>query len=443
MSGLLKPGSAVKTESSNLDCYIHDFLDSGNQGEVYRAELGGKPVAFKLYYPDYLRFDKDLPQRLRMLIREGAPNDRFLWPIEFVPVVSGIQSCGYIMPLREKRFASLVDVMKRRVTPTFRSLATAGFELANGYFQLHAKGLCYSNINFGNVCLDPSNGQVCICDFEYVHVQGDDYAVYGTMKFMAPEIVTGQAKPSIDTDLYSLAVLLFYMFMFHHPLDGLKEWNIRCFDAPAQSKLYGSEPVFIFDPKDASNRPAPEQDANAEIFWSLYPTFLKDLFTRAFTDGIRDIKNGRVRESEWRAAMIQLRDSIIYCHKCGRENFYHREENHKNVDSHGKCWRCGTALKSPFRIQIGRKLVMLNHDTHLYPYHIDDGHGPYDFSKPVSSVAQHPNEKNVWGLKNLTGNKWVYTDPDGSAHDIEPGRSVTLVAGRHINFGKIEGEIQV
>ena len=30
---------------------------------------------------------------------------------------------------------------------------------------------------------------------------------------MAPEIVVGKAKPSRNTDLYSLAVLLFYMFM--------------------------------------------------------------------------------------------------------------------------------------------------------------------------------------------------------------------------------------
>jgi len=58
------------------------------------------------------------------------------------------------------------------------------------------------------------------------------------------------------------------------------------------------------------------------IYWPIYPQFLRDLFTKAFTTGIRDPKNGRVRESEWRTMMVRLRDSIIYCEYCGLENFY-------------------------------------------------------------------------------------------------------------------------
>jgi serine/threonine protein kinase len=34
---------------------------------------------------------------------------------------------------------------------------------------------------------------------------------------MAPEIVRGEAKPSNLTDLYSLGVLLFYLFHLGHP----------------------------------------------------------------------------------------------------------------------------------------------------------------------------------------------------------------------------------
>ena len=40
---------------------------------------------------------------------------------------------------------------------------------------------------------------------------------------MAPEIVRGQAKASTETDLFSLAVLLFYMLFMHHPLEGARE----------------------------------------------------------------------------------------------------------------------------------------------------------------------------------------------------------------------------
>ena len=65
---------------------------------------------------------------------------------------------------------------------------------------------------------------------------------------MAPEIVRGEAKPTTESDLFSLAVLLFYMLMMHHPLEGKKESDIKAFDLPAMNKIYGLEPVFIFDP---------------------------------------------------------------------------------------------------------------------------------------------------------------------------------------------------
>jgi serine/threonine protein kinase len=115
--------------------------------------------------------------------------------------------------------------------------------------------LCYSDISFGNVSLDPSTGQVCICDNDNVHVDGEPSGIGGTIGFMAPEIVRGKSMPTIDTDLFSLAVLLFYIFMMHHPLEGKKELEIKCFDYPAKKKLYGTEPLFVFDPQDNSNRP--------------------------------------------------------------------------------------------------------------------------------------------------------------------------------------------
>ena len=38
------------------------------------------------------------------------------------------------------------------------------------------------------------------------------------------------------------------------------------------------------------------------------------------------------------------------------------------------------------RIRIGRHVVMLNHDTKLYPHHIDDTRS-YDFGAPVAEMS--------------------------------------------------------
>jgi serine/threonine protein kinase len=114
-------------------------------------------------------------------------------------------------------------------------------------------GLCYRDISFGNVFFDPDTGEVLICDNDNVAVDGEGkIGVLGTPRFMAPEIVRGEALPSMHTDVFSLAVLLFYMLIMHHPLEGKRELAIKCLDLPAMNKLYGTDPLFIYDPDDDS-----------------------------------------------------------------------------------------------------------------------------------------------------------------------------------------------
>ncbi|MCH8046144.1 MAG: protein kinase [Planctomycetes bacterium] len=435
MNQLLSSNQTLTTETSRTVCRVAQFLGGGGQGEVYKADLNGAPVALKWYF----RRSATMEQRLLLedLIARGSPDHRFLWPMELVsdPHVAGF---GYVMGLRDPRHKGIVDLMKRRAEPSFRALATAGYQLADSYYQLHSSGLCYRDISFGNVFFDPKNGDVLICDNDNVAVNRQATGgVLGTPKFMAPEIVRGEASPSRDTDLYSLAVLLFYMLMVHHPLEGKRESSIKCFDLPAMNKIYGAEPLFIFDPNDDTNRPDPKYHRNALEYWPIYPQSLRNLFVRSFTEGLRDPQHGRVKETEWRAAMIHLRDLILPCANCGEENFFDPDVNYQL----GNCWSCKNPLRSPFRLHIGTKtVVVLNHDTKLFAHHLD-GQKSYDFSRIAAEVSLHPADPNVWGLKNLTGQKWVVTLPEGTISDVVPGRNVRLAAGTKINFGTIEGEV--
>lgn len=437
MAEIFKPGDVVLTQTAQTPCKVERFLGGGGQGEVYKADLGGQKVALKWYFPR--QATPEQRAALEMLVKMGPPNDKFLWPLDLT-VAEGVPGFGYYMPLREPRFKGIVDLMKRRIEPTFRALAKAGFILADSYLQLHAKGLCYRDISFGNVFFDPDTGDTLICDNDNVAVdRGQQVGVLGTPRFMAPEVVRGEALPSTQTDLFSLAVLLFYMLMVHHPLEGKRETAIKCLDLPAMNRLYGTDPLFIFDPHDDSNRPVPGYHDNALAFWPIYPQFLRDLFTRAFTVGLHD-PHARVRESEWRSAMVQLRDAIFYCARCGAENFYDGEML-RTAGKLSPCWACASELLLPPRIRIGKQLIMLNHDTRLYPHHVDDTR-LYDFGTPIAEIVQNPKDPRIWGLKNLSTEKWVITRPDASTQDVEPGRSVTLQGGIRINFGAKEGEIR-
>ena len=300
MNQLLNPGELVQMQPTELSYKVEEFLGGGGQGEVYRARLvdgqgTGSLVALKWFFPHYLRQDRELRARLERAVDTGPPSDRFLWPQDLVQTADR-PGFGYVMPLRDNRFVGIIDLVTRRAEPTLHALVTAAFELAHNYRQLHAKGFCYRDISFGNVFFDPESGEVRICDNDNVGVDGQGGAIGGTARFMAPEIVRGEAAPSTQTDLFSLAVLLFYMLVNHHPLEGAREAQIRCFDLPAMTRLYGTDPLFIFDPDDDSNRPLFGNHDNALALWPLYPGFVQELFVRAFTDGLRQARSSGAGE---------------------------------------------------------------------------------------------------------------------------------------------------
>jgi DNA-binding helix-hairpin-helix protein with protein kinase domain len=441
MNELLKSGQIVQTKMSGQPCKVKKFIGGGGQGEVYEAEWSGDLFALKWYYTNIATDEQR--QALEELVQSDAPNAAFLWPLD-IAMADNVPGFGYIMKLREPRFKGLLDLMMNRIDPKFRELVTVGLSLADNFFKLHAKGLCYRDISFGNAFFDPNTGEVLICDNDNVAANRSSHvSVLGTPDFMAPEIVRGQAKPCRETDLHSLAVLLFYIFHIHHPLMGKKMLGIKCWDYASRTKLFGAQPLFIFDPDDKSNEAVPnnaESGANALKYWPIYPQFLRNTFTEAFTSGLRDPEHGRVTEGEWRRVLSNLRDSIFYCGSCGVENFYDPETGESAGQKNNSCWSCKCQLQLPFRLQFGRSSVMLSHEGRIFPHHIGRSI-EYEFQKAVGEVTIHPKDPNIWGLKNCSDEKWVATLPDNSMKDIEPGLNIRLSPKTKINFGKVTGEI--
>ena len=60
-----------------------------------------------------------------------------------------------------------------------------------------------------------------------------------------------------------------------------------------------------------------------------------------------------------------------------------------------------------------------------------------------AQVEQHPTQRQVLGLKNLTQQPWIATVPDGTQRRVPPGRSIRLAAGTTIDFGSFQGNILV
>lgn len=433
MDGLLKSGTILTSESGNK-YVVKKLLGAGGQGEVYDVENGGKNYALKWYYKKTATtMQKNI---LDNLVAKGKPDSSFLWPEDLIYKSAG-EPFGYIMQLRPSNFKSIVDLMKRKAEPSFYALCKAAYNVTKGYQKLHEMGYSYRDISFGNLFFDPDTGDVLICDNDNVSVNGkDDSSVYGTPRFMAPEIVLGKAKPSRNTDLFSLAVLLFYMFMLNHPLEGRLEAEIKCMDIHAMNKLYGTNPVFIFDPDNKTNRPVRGYQDNAIIYWDLYPENLKALFTQAFTVGIAS-PNRRVTENKWLETFANLMSGLITCPKCGAEVFY--DETKEQMGVAHMCWGCQGIVAVPAKIVIGRNKVLLLADTKLYAHHVYNNN---DMDTVVGSVVQNPKNPNLWGIRNEDKVNWTYEKADGTQIPVAQGRSAAIAAGAKIHFGQCTGEFK-
>ncbi len=461
-------GEPVHINSLNLVCNIEKELGSGTQGKVYSLiSPDNTPLVLKWYFPSMAT--KEQYDILLSLIQKESPSNRFLWPLAIVKT-SNKEGFGYVMSMKESRFKSFSLWLSRKIDPSFKALLTACYELVQSFHLLHSKGLCYQDLSLNNIYFDPKNGDIRIGDTDNIVINGENKGnVIGTPKFMAPEIIVEQALPNTQTDLYSLAIILFYILFLNHPLEGKIESSIKSLDLPSMSKLYGFKPIFIFDPSDDSNYPDPAFHANALIFWKIYPNFIKRIFIRAFTNGIKDPLHGRVRETEWQIALLRLRDALYYCRQCGSENFLDTDslvsEKLKipvelggvNFDSkvfkqssivvsarsNTVCWnpKCRTKNTSILNIQIDdRMYVALNHDTKLFLHHIDPDR-KYDFSSPVAEVSRHPSDPQVWGLRNLSANPWKVGKTNGVVIKVYSNQSFSLVPGTSIDFGTSKGMV--
>ncbi len=432
MEGQLKIGTILTAESGNKYKVV-SLLGAGGQGEVYDVECGGSHYALKWYFKGSATSRQK--KILETIIAKGSPDASFLWPMELIVPAQG-ELFGYIMPLRPKNYKSIVDLMKNRVNPSFYVLCRTAFNLTKGYQKLHGMGAKYQDISFGNLFFNPDNGDVLICDNDNVSFDSSKPGgVLGTPGFMAPEIVRGEKRPSRETDRYSLAVLLFYLFMVNHPLEGKQEASIKCMDMAARIKLYGTNPIFIFDPDDKTNRPVKGIHDNANIYWPLYPEKLRQMFIKSFTIGLTQ-PNKRVTEPEWMSLFANMMSGIMKC-SCGASVFYDEELEAKGATP--VCWNCQNAVMAPTKIVIGKNKVLLNQNTKLLHHHV---YGDYDMETVVGSVIQNPNNPALWGIRNEDKVNWTYEKADGTQIPVEVGKTAGIAKGIKIHFSDSMGEFR-
>jgi DNA-binding helix-hairpin-helix protein with protein kinase domain len=432
MTWLLPTGAQLRFEGLEQPLRVLKPLGGGTQGQVYAVEAGGERLALKWYLPACLARDRQLPERLRQAIALGPPSGHFLWPLALLRPTPECRALirhpdagfGYLMPLRPEGFVGAHLHAGGALEISLHSVLRACLFLAEGFHQLHLKGLCYKDISLGNLFLEPASGRILICDNDNVDIDGrDPGSVLGTPGFMAPEVLLGRARPSSSSDLFSLAVLMFRLLTRHDPFRGHLELTIRCLDEPARRRLYGEDPVFIFDPLDARNRPDPQEHAAALITWPIYPQSLRTLFEQSFGPGLRQPQQ-RALTGQWIQALARCLDQRRICPRCGQETF-------ADPDVPGCCWSCGATLPRPALLQAPHGRVVLEAGNTLHRHHLD-ALQPIAVNQPIGELVAHPSDPAILSLRNDAATAWQAWLHNGQNLTIPPGRTCNLAALRQL-----------
>lgn len=432
----LEPGDTVQLTRAGTTATVVSRLAEGGQGIVYRASIeNGNEVALKWIKPSpYLALQR---RSITALTTHPRPHPAFAWPIEIVEA-RGLPGFGYVMAwIDPDRFISLVEMLDAPVQPSFSVLAGLGRELVDAFSKLHADGLCYRDVNFGNLRVDPHNVEVAILDNDNVGTTGGETSVKGTLRFMAPEVIRDLAAPSTESDLHSLAVFLFFLFMKGHPLEGSRvrrsyTWETE--DHLSETQLavenFGVHPLFVFDPSDSSN--APEPGDPMRVWWPIYPLFLRDLFVRAFTVGLTDPSVGsRVSESEWRRALVRLEDCVFTC-SCTAAVFWDPEV------PESRCWSCGLTPPAPMGLALGTRTIVLPPGKSLVS---NDLLRDLDYRKPLAAVDMHPRLPGELVLRNMSDRTWTVFPEGEEEKTVAPGQRLHVRSMR-IDFGTASGTLR-
>ena len=196
---------------------VQSKIGEGGQGIVYSVDYNGKKYALKWYLPNYLRGlkpnCKHFYDNVVRNVEDGAPSSQFLWMQAVAVTGKHSNGFGYLMELRPSNYAEFTKFIKakEKFTST-QAVINAAVNVVSAFQALHRSGKSYQDISPGNFFIDKNTGEVLICDNDNVAPYGSNLGVGGTPGYMAPEVILGKSTPNTDTDLFSLAVILFELF---------------------------------------------------------------------------------------------------------------------------------------------------------------------------------------------------------------------------------------
>ncbi len=418
---LFEKGKILKTDFG-ATIKVESYLDSGGQADIYIVTYAGEKKVLKWYKPENLRDPDTFYKNLKNNIAHGSPDPVFLWPEAITEKTEG--SFGYIMELAPEGYYTLSKLLasKKYNFSSFKAMTEACIKITSAFRILHNNGYSYQDLNDGNFFINPETGDVRIGDNDNIVEYGYTSGVLGKPRYMAPEIVVGRGTvlPDTQSDRYSLAAILFLILFTQHPLEG-KRWLVPCLTDEYAERLYGTEPLFIYDPTDDGNAPVSHIHKNVVSRWSYAPDYLKDAFIEAFSQEALKNPARRPIEVDWLKVLCRFRSDIVRCPLCGNEVFIVNA-------STTKCDTCHAPVRISNSIQLRDYPITVANGSRIYKCQLGTCNAD-EALNPVGIVVSNANNPASLGLKNKTPLTLTATTPSGKIKHVAPNEVIPIKSG--------------
>ncbi|MFT6618696.1 MAG: DNA-binding helix-hairpin-helix protein with protein kinase domain [Limisphaerales bacterium] len=294
--------------------------------------------------------------------------------------------------------------------------------------RLHFAGLAHSDLSHNNVLIDPKHGDACVIDIDSLVVPGlAPPSVLGTPGYIAPEVVVGDALPSIETDLHALAVLIYETLLLRHPLQGPK---IHA-KSPEQDELLsmGKNALYIEHPTDRSNHLKQAPD----IPVSRLGPHLEALFHKTFVEGLHNPPM-RATASQWEKALTKTLD-LIHPSPNGKQWFIVARDMSKQCPYTKRDWAAPIPIMDLFREKGGgaysdeQHTITVWNNRYLYKWHLFSNLSPQQAERDPQAYFSYYQDK--WWMVNQSGHDMIIVDEeeylrDGHAVEITEGLKVLM-----------------
>ncbi|MBR4940765.1 MAG: hypothetical protein IKZ19_02055, partial [Clostridia bacterium] len=183
-------------------------------------------------------------------------------------------------------------------------------------------------------------------------------------------------------------------------------------------KLYGSDPLFIYDPDNNANAPVKNIHTNVMNRWGYMPQYLKDEFLTAFSQQALRDPNRRPRETDWLKVLVRFRSDIVKC-SCGNEVFI------QNATT-TKCDICGKPVPVKNTLKLPNYSITAAKGSRVYRCQLGVCNAD-DALNPVLLVVAKPD--GTLGVKNMTDIVLNALTPSGKAKQVQPQEVIPFIPG--------------